>query len=143
MLTLLALVLAIGIVVDDAIVVLENIHRRIKRGGAAPVRPSAGRAGGIAVVATTVVLVAVFVPITFLDGKAGNMFTEFAVTMSAAVCFSSLVALTLTPLLCSRSLKTHEEVSLGRQVRSSNWGDAPSGNGAIAPSWAASPRSRS
>jgi len=117
-LTLLALVLAIGMVVDDAIVVLENVHRRIKEGETPMVAAARGSNQVlIAVIATTAVLLAVFLPILLWEGKAGKMFTEFAVAMSAAVCFSSLVALTLTPLLCARLLKSHEEVSLvGRCV---------------------------
>jgi multidrug efflux pump len=112
-LTLLALVLAIGMVVDDAIVVLENVHRRIKEGETPMVAAARGSSQVLlAVLATTAVLLAVFLPILLWEGKAGKMFTEFAVAMSAAVCFSSLVALTLTPLLCSRLLKSHEEVSL-------------------------------
>ncbi|MCL1920318.1 MAG: efflux RND transporter permease subunit [Kiritimatiellaeota bacterium] len=106
-LTLLALVLSIGMVVDDAIVVLENVHRRIGE-GEPPLTASARGASQVllAVISTTAVLVAVFLPISLWKGKTGKMFTEFAVAMSAAVCFSSLVALTLTPLLCSRLLKS-------------------------------------
>ncbi len=112
-LTLLALVLAIGMVVDDAIVVLENVHRRIKEGETPLVAASRGSTQVLmAVISTTAVLLAVFLPILLWEGKAGKMFTEFAVAMSAAVCFSGLVALTLTPLLCSRLLKSHEDVSL-------------------------------
>jgi len=112
-LTLLALVLAIGMVVDDAIVVLENVHRRIKEGEHPMVAAERGsNQVFLAVIATTVVLLAVFLPILLWEGKAGKMFTEFAVAMSAAVCFSGLVALTLTPFLCSRLLKSHEELSL-------------------------------
>ncbi|MEZ5998707.1 MAG: efflux RND transporter permease subunit [Hyphomonas sp.] len=109
LLTLLALVLAIGLVVDDAIVVLENIHRRMEEyGETALVAAFRGtRQVGFAVIATTLVLVAVFVPITFLQGDLGRLFTEFALTIAAAVGFSALLALTLTPMLASKLL-SHE-----------------------------------
>jgi len=107
LLTLLALVLAIGLVVDDAIVVLENIVRRIKEYGETPLVAAyrGTRQVGFAVVATTLVLVAVFVPITFLQGDIGRLFREFALTIAAAVVFSSLLALTLTPMLASKLIK--------------------------------------
>jgi len=107
MLTLLALVLAIGLVVDDAIVVLENIHRRMdKYGETRLVAAFRGtRQVAFAVVATTVVLVAVFVPIAFLQGDIGRLFSEFAITMAAAVAFSSFVALSLSPMLASKILR--------------------------------------
>jgi multidrug efflux pump len=105
LLTLLALVLVIGLVVDDAIVVLENIYRRIQMGeGRLAAAYKGTRQVGFAVIATTVVLVAVFVPITFLEGDVGRLFSEFAITMSAAVCFSSLVALSLSPMIASKVL---------------------------------------
>jgi multidrug efflux pump len=104
-LTLLALVLAIGLVVDDAIVVLENIHRRIERGEPPLLAAVDGtREIGFAVVATTLVLVAVFVPLSFIQGDIGRLFGEFGITLAAAVIFSSLVALTLTPMMCSKLL---------------------------------------
>ncbi len=105
-LTLLALVLAIGLVVDDAIVVLENIHRRIEHYGETPLVAAyrGTRQVGFAVIATTVVLVAVFVPIAFLQGDVGRLFTEFALTMAAAVGFSTVVALSLSPMLASKIL---------------------------------------
>lgn len=106
LLTLLALVLAIGMVVDDAIVVLENIHRRVEE-GETPLLASARGSDQVifAVIATTVVLFAVFLPICLWAGKTGKLFTEFAVAISAAVGFSSIVALTLSPMLCSKLLK--------------------------------------
>ncbi len=104
-LTLLALVLAIGLVVDDAIVVLENIHRRIELGEPPLLAASRGsKQVAFAVIATTVVLVAVFLPISFLEGTTGRLFREFGVAVAAAVMFSSFVALTLTPMLCSKLL---------------------------------------
>jgi multidrug efflux pump len=105
-LTLLALVLAIGLVVDDSIVVLENIHRRMETYGETRLVASfrGARQVGFAVVATTLALVAVFVPIAFLQGDIGRLFTEFALTMAAAVSFSSFVALSLSPMLASKLL---------------------------------------
>jgi len=112
LLTLLALVLAIGLVVDDGIVVLENIHRRMSEGESPLVATYRGaRQVGFAVIATTLVLVAVFVPITFLQGNVGRLFAEFAIAMAAAVSFSSLVALTLSPVLCSKLLRSDEKES--------------------------------
>lgn len=110
LLTLLALVLAIGLVVDDAIVVLENIVRRIDELDESPLVAAYNgtRQVGFAVIATTLVLVAVFIPITFLEGDIGRLFREFAFTISAAVVFSSLLALTLTPMLASKLLKKRE-----------------------------------
>jgi multidrug efflux pump len=105
-LTLLALVLAIGLVVDDAIVVIENIHRRMEQYGETRLVAAyrGTRQVGFAVIATTVVLVAVFVPIAFLQGDIGRLFSEFALTMAAAVAFSSFVALSLSSMLASRVL---------------------------------------
>ncbi|MDX2142647.1 MAG: efflux RND transporter permease subunit [Rhodospirillaceae bacterium] len=104
-LTLLAMVLAIGLVVDDAIIVLENVHRRMKRGEPALLAAFRGtRQVGMAVVATTLVLIAAFVPITLQTGTVWRLFTEFALTMAGAVAFSMFVALTLTPVLCSKIL---------------------------------------
>ena len=110
LLTLLALVLAIGMVVDDAVVVLENIVRRIETYNEPPLVAAfrGTRQVGFAVIATTLVLVAVFVPISFLEGNLGRLFSEFALTMTAAVCFSSLIALTLSPMLASKILKPVE-----------------------------------
>jgi multidrug efflux pump len=111
LLTLLALVLAIGLVVDDAIVVLENIVRRIQEKGETPLVAAykGARQVGFAVVATTLVLIAVFVPITFLEGDLGLLFTEFALTIAAAIAFSSLVALTLSTMLASKILTASTE----------------------------------
>ena len=105
-LTLLALVLAIRLVVDDAIVVLENVHRRMEEYGETRLVAAfrGARQVAFAVIATTVVLVAVFVPIAFLQGDVGRLFSEFALTMAAAVGFSSFVALSLSPMLASQIL---------------------------------------
>ncbi len=102
-LTLLGLVLAIGLVVDDAIVVLENIFRRIER-GEPPLLASlnGSKQIGFAVIATTLVLISVFLPISFIEGNVGRLFGEFGIALAAAVAFSSLVALTLTPMMCSK-----------------------------------------
>ena len=108
-LTLLALVLAIGLVVDDAVVVLENIYTKIEK-GYSPIR--AGDAGiseiFTAVIATTLALAAVFMPIIFMDGLTGVLFREFGMTLAGAVIISSFVALTLTPMLAARMLVKHE-----------------------------------
>ncbi len=110
LLTLLALVLGIGLVVDDAIVVLENIHRRMEEEGETPLVAAfnGARQVGFAVVATTLVLISVFLPITFMQGDVGRLFTEFAITLAAAVGISSFVALTLSPMLASKLLKAND-----------------------------------
>ena len=107
-LTLLALVLAIGLVVDDAIVVLENIYRHIEEG--LPRRQAAfqgAREIGFAVVAMTITLAAVYAPVAFMTGRTGKLFVEFALTLAGAVLVSGLVALTLSPMMCSLLLR-HE-----------------------------------
>ncbi len=108
-LTLLAFVIAIGLVVDDAIVVLENIYRHIER-GLTPVQAAfrGSREIGFAVVSMTITLAAVFVPVAFSEGKTGKLFTEFALTLASAVLISGFIALTLTPMMCSRLLR-HEK----------------------------------
>jgi len=106
LLTLLALVLAVGLVVDDAIVVVENIQRRVDEGEPAPVAALRGtRQVFFAVVATTVVLISVFAPLMFLPGYIGRLFVELAVAIAAAVGFSALLALSLSPMLASKLLK--------------------------------------
>jgi multidrug efflux pump len=102
-LTLLGAVLAIGLVVDDAIVVLENVARRIEAGEPALLGALRGSQEiGFAVVATTLVLMAVFVPVSYMEGTLGRLFGEFGVTVAAAVGFSAVVALTLTPMMASK-----------------------------------------
>ena len=105
-LTLLALVLAIGLVVDDAIVVLENIYRHIEE-GMAPFQAAIKGAHEIsfAVVAMTLTLAAVFAPLAFTPGRTGRLFGEFALTLAGAVIVSGFVALTLTPMMCSKLLR--------------------------------------
>ncbi len=115
-LTLLALVLAIGLVVDDAIVVLENVYRRIERGmptGQAALEGSKEIA--FAVLAMTITVAAVFVPVAFMTGTTGRLFREFALTVSAAVIVSGFVALTLTPMMCAKLLR--HETRHGRVYR--------------------------
>ena len=115
LLTLLAMVLAIGLVVDDAIVVLENIYRRIEMGEPPILAAYRGaKEVGFAVIATTLVLISVFVPLVFLEGNIGRLFTEFALAIAAAVAFSSFTALTLSPMMASKILK--------KRTRSSGFG---------------------
>ena len=112
-LTLLAMVLAIGLVVDDAIIMLENIHRRMKMGEPPLLAAYRGaRQVGMAVVSTTMVLVAAFVPVALLQGSVGKLFTEFAVSMAVAVVFSMFISLTLTPVMCSKILGAQLDSSL-------------------------------
>lgn len=120
LLTLLALVLAIGLVVDDSIVVLENIYRRIESGESPLLAAYNGaREVGFAVIATTLVLVSVFIPLVFLEGDIGRLFVEFAITVAAAVIFSSIAALTLSPMLCSKILRRKKrESKLGQWLNS-------------------------
>ncbi len=108
LLTLLALVLCIGLVVDDAIVVVENIQRRVDLGEPALVAAKRGTAQvAFAVLATTAVLVAVFLPVGFLQGNTGRLFRELSVALAAAVVISAFVALTLTPMMASKLLRPH------------------------------------
>ncbi|MCA0392797.1 MAG: efflux RND transporter permease subunit, partial [Proteobacteria bacterium] len=115
LLTLLAMVLAIGIVVDDAIIVLENIHRHIEE-GMSPYDAAIRGARELAwpVVAMTTTLVAVYLPIGFQGGLTGVLFTEFAFTLAGAVLLSGIIALTLTPMMSSRILKPHTEGGKGK-----------------------------
>lgn len=107
LLTLLALVLAIGLVVDDSIVVLENIFKKVEAGMEPLAAAFLGtRQVAFAVVATTVVLIAVFVPISFMEGEVGRLFTEFAFALAGAVGFSGFISLTFSPMLASKVLKT-------------------------------------
>jgi multidrug efflux pump len=109
-LTLLAMVLAIGLVVDDAIVVLENIYRYIEEGmEPIPAAVKGVREIGFAVIAMTLTLAAVYAPIAFAPGKTGKLFLEFALTLAGAVIVSGWVALTLTPMMCSKLLRHQPE----------------------------------
>ncbi len=110
LLTLLALVLCIGLVVDDAIVVLENIQRRADLGEPPLVAARRGtQQVAFAVIATTAVLVAVFLPLGFMEGNNGRLFRELAVTLAATIAISAFVALTLTPMMSSKLVRKHEK----------------------------------
>src|ERR1700674_657026 len=111
LLTLLALVLAIGLVVDDAIIVVENVDRHMKEEGQPPLQAAliAARELGGPIVAMTIVLVAVYVPIGFQGGLTGALFTEFAFTLAGAVAVSGVIALTLSPMMCSRFFNAEQE----------------------------------
>jgi multidrug efflux pump len=128
-LTLLALTLAIGIVVDDAIIVLENAYRHQEELGEDP--ETAAREGtreiGFAVVATTICLIAVFTPLAFLKGSTGRLFNEFGIAVAGSVAVSGLVALTLTPMLCAQILRVPK--SHGRVYRSLERGFDAMGSG--------------
>lgn len=121
LLTLLAMVLAIGIVVDDAIIVLENVHRHIEE-GMKPFEAAIRGARELAwpVVAMTTTLVAVYLPIGFQGGLTGVLFTEFAFTLAGAVLLSGVIALTLSPMMCAKILKPHGE---GSKTRLERWLD--------------------
>ena len=112
-LTLLAMVLAIGLVVDDAIVMLENIYRHVEHGMAPRAAALKGsKEIGFAVLAMTMTLVAVYAPIGFMTGRTGRLFTEFALALAGAVLVSGFVALTLSPMMCSKLLKHQPRHSL-------------------------------
>ncbi|HSS07882.1 MAG TPA: efflux RND transporter permease subunit [Rhodanobacteraceae bacterium] len=111
LLTLLALVLAIGLVVDDAIIVVENVDRHMKEEGKPPLQAAllAARELGGPIIAMTVVLVAVYVPVALQGGLTGALFTEFAFTLAGAVTVSAIIALTLSPVMCSRFFSAEQE----------------------------------
>src|SRR6185437_15285840 len=111
LLTLLALVLAIGLVVDDAIIVVENVDRHMKEEGKSPMQAAfvAARELGSPIIAMTIVLIAVYVPIGFQGGLTGALFTEFAFTLAGAVAVSGIVALTLSPMMASRFFKPSQD----------------------------------
>lgn len=111
-LTLLALVLAIGLVVDDAIVMLENIYRRVESGESRVQASVLGaRQVAFAIIATTLTLAAVFLPVAFQSGSTGRLFYEFGISLAVSVLVSSSVALTVTPMLCSLLLKGRDPVT--------------------------------
>ena len=126
--TLLALVLAIGLVVDDAIVVLENIHRHLEM-GKTPLAAAwhGAREVGFAVIATTLVLVMTFVPIVFMGGTIGRLFSEYALTLAGAVIFSCLIALTLSPVLGSKLLKLNVKPSFTNRLTDAAFSKLESG----------------
>jgi len=118
LLTLLALVLGIGLVVDDAIIIVENVNRHLEE-GMTPLDASLQAARELAtpIIAMTIVLVAVYIPIGFQGGLTGALFTEFAFTLVGAVTVSAIVALTFSPMLCSRLLKPHAKNNPGWEQR--------------------------
>ncbi len=124
LLTLLALVLAIGLVVDDAIIVVENVDRHMKN-GETPFRAAILAARELAgpIVAMAIVLIAVYVPVGFQGGLTGALFTEFAFTLAGAVAISAIVALTLSPMLCSKFLRAsdHGKPFVKRIDRIADW----------------------
>ena len=116
LLTLLALVLAVGLVVDDAIIVVENVNRHLEA-GKTPTEAAITAARELAnpIIAMTTVLIAVYVPVGFMGGLTGALFTEFAFTLVGAVTISAIVALTLSPMMCSRIFKPHDTSANGWQ----------------------------
>ena len=109
-LTLLAMVLAVGLVVDDAIVVLENVHRHIENGlKPAQAAVKGMREIGFAVILMTLTLAAVYIPVAMMEGRTGKLFTEFALTLAGAVIVSGFVALTLTPMMCAKMLRHQDK----------------------------------
>lgn len=118
-LTLLAVTLLLGVLVDDAIIVLENVYRHMENGESAVVAAQRGTEEvAFAAIATTIALVAVFVPVAFLRGVTGRFFYEFGLTVAVAIAFSTFVALSLTPMLCARYLKIgHRSASVSRLQR--------------------------
>ncbi|MET0754862.1 MAG: efflux RND transporter permease subunit, partial [Pseudoxanthomonas sp.] len=122
LLTLLALVLCIGLVVDDAIVVVENIQRRVDQGEPPLVAARRGTAQvAVAVLATTALLIAVFLPVGVLQGNTGRLFRELSVALAAAVAISAFVALTLTPMMASKLLRPHTGPHAVHGNRVSEW----------------------
>jgi multidrug efflux pump len=115
LLTLLALVLAIGLVVDDAIIVVENVHRHMEAGmKPLPAAIQGARELAGPIVAISIVLIAVYIPIGFMGGLTGALFTEFAYTLAGAVAVSAVIALTLSPMMCSRFLKPYSHDGQGK-----------------------------
>lgn len=132
LITLMALILSIGLVVDDAIVVVENIFHHIEKGESPLLAAYKGtREVGFAVIATTLVLVMVFLPISFMDGMVGLLFTEFSVLLAMSVIFSSLIALTLTPVLGSKILKANVKKNRFNDVVDLLFGKLESGYRAV------------
>ena len=123
LLTLSALLLAIAIVVDDAIVVVEGVHAKLDQGYTSARKASidAMRELGSAIVSITLVMMAVFIPVSFMSGTAGVFYRQFGLTMAIAIGFSALNALTLSPALCAILLKPHKahgeaDESLGQRM---------------------------
>jgi multidrug efflux pump len=117
-LSLMGLTIAVGFVVDDAIVVIENIHRHVERG--IPPREAAlegAQEVGFTVVSMTTSLIAVFIPVLFMSGIIGRLFREFAMTVGAAIVMSGLISLTVTPTMCARLMRHHQRNEHGRVYR--------------------------
>jgi len=124
LLTLLSMVLAIGLVVDDAIIVVENVHRHIEEGASKfDAAIQGARELAVPIIAMTTTLLAVYAPIGFMGGLIGTLFTEFAFTLTAAVLISGVVALTLSPMLSAKVLKPHGSEGKFEQLveRAFNW----------------------
>ena len=109
LITLFAMVLAIGVVVDDAIVVVEAVHAKMAQKHLSPYRATMEVVHEIsgAIIAITLVMTSVFVPVTFIPGAVGTFYRQFGITMATSIILSGLVALTLTPVLCAMILKPH------------------------------------
>ena len=121
-LSLMALTLSVGFVVDDAVVMLENIVRRVEEGESVKEASVNGSSEiGFTIVSMTVSLVAVFIPVLFMGGILGRLFREFAITISAAILVSGVVALTLTPMLCSRLLKASSIRGSSSEKKRKRW----------------------
>ncbi len=122
-LSLMALTIAVGFVVDDAIVVVENIYRHLEA-GTTPLQAAlkGAREIGFTVVSISISLIAVFIPLLLMGGIIGRLFREFAVTVTAAIVVSVVVSLTLTPMLCSRFLVSEHDREHGRLYRAIEWG---------------------
>ncbi|MDR2861544.1 MAG: efflux RND transporter permease subunit, partial [Syntrophobacterales bacterium] len=118
LLTLLALVLAVGLVVDDAIIIVENVNRHLES-GKKPTEAAIIAARELAnpIIAMTVVLIAVYIPVGFMGGLTGALFTEFAFTLVGAVTISGVVALTLSPMMCAKMFKPHDTSARGWQAK--------------------------
>ena len=131
--TLLALTLSVGFVVDDAIVMLENIVRHIE-GGMRPFEAAlkGSREIGFTIVSITFSLIAVFIPVLLMGGIVGRVFREFAVTIAIAIVLSGFVSLTLTPMLCARVLRGHHEGEQRSRCRAARRSSAPSSAGSRA-----------
>ena len=122
-LSLMALTIAVGFVVDDAIVMLENIYRHIED-GMSPMEAAFKGAGeiGFTIVSISLSLVAVFIPLLFMGGIVGRLFREFAITVSMTIFVSALVSLTLTPMMCSRFMRDKRQVGMDASTVSSERG---------------------
>ena len=113
LITLFAMVLAIGVVVDDAIVVVEAVHAKMAEKHLSPYRATMEVVHEIsgAIIAITLVMTAVFIPVTFIPGPVGTFYRQFGITMATSIVLSGLVALTLTPVLCAMILKPHSHTA--------------------------------